>query len=463
MSGSYVNAGVRTDVKPFNVIAKMEYDRNSTDPKQLVDEITEVLLENLEAASGDAFRIVESSDGMEQERPIRVIRFPAAMVNGKIQYANQLEIWTNEDDDFLSGFGPRYGVATPWNISIVSSPDMMRMMLNMLAANESIGEFSPKPEKDLILVTMMNPLVISKTIYRDLPWMDNIAFNSHCRRLTGIVEKSVMTVLRSHTGYDWKPSASELIYDGIPVTKEDVDAIPITEALPSMHIARYSADTVSGNYKAYLRNIPALFKPGAPLENVGKMVVKLFTDLFSWIDPESPFECDLTPYGGPVIRFENLDDFKAQFPGMVNKMFLPLWKQNLVAQPWKYIRAIREGREGEVQIVEMCSKFYASMAMGTGMHHASALPAMVGFWEQECGDPHCPVGCGSNVNMIASSASFSWYFKDAVMMMDMMNMPVQSYLFQNFPKLIRYEISALINGGLAITGARERLPLPPWE
>ncbi len=465
-----VQAAVSTDQKPFKVIAKMEYDRSQHDPLEIIHQVTDVLLENIEEASNGELNIVESYDGMEPDQPIKVLHFPPAEVNGEIQYGAQIEVWTDNDNAFITSLGAKYGVATPWNICVVSSPDMMGMMMGMIGGGGSPGETDPSGDKkDYILVTMVNPLAISKTVYRDLNWSDNSSFNRHCKNVTRIINKSTMAVLKADTDYRWKASYSELIYNGLAIKQKDVKNIPLDQAMPSLYIAGASADTVASNYTDYVRTIPPMFKPGGQLECVGKTVTKLFTDLFAWMDPNMPFDCDLTqpPYCGPVVHFDNLDDFKAKFPEMINQMFMPLWRQNLVGQPWKYIRRFGEGENNEVNVVEMCSKFYASMATGTGFHHAPALPCMLGFYNDEnCANSRCvtcPPSCGSNVNMLTASAAFAWFFKDAAMMMDMMNMPVQAFMFEKFPLIINYEISALVNGGLQNAGVPERMPLPLWQ
>jgi len=128
-AGSYqALASTFTNETPYKVILKMEIDRETMDIQQVVHQVAEIIKEEIESSSGGFFKVVTSNDGMEPTRPIEILHFPPAQVNGMVQYAAQVEVWSDKDNQFVSDFGGKYAVGGPWNVAVFSTPDMADML-----------------------------------------------------------------------------------------------------------------------------------------------------------------------------------------------------------------------------------------------------------------------------------------------------------------------------------------------
>lgn len=86
--------------------------------------------------------------------------------------------------------------------------------------------------------------------------------------------------------------------------------------------------------------------------------------------------------------------------------------------------------------LELCSPYYATMALSMGAHHSPALPCQVGVWLED--------GV-VKVNILDPNFIFAWYFKDAVGSMT----PEQLEMFAQLPVQVMSEIKSMVNDGIA--------------
>lgn len=86
--------------------------------------------------------------------------------------------------------------------------------------------------------------------------------------------------------------------------------------------------------------------------------------------------------------------------------------------------------------LELCSPYYATMALSMGAHHSPALPCQIGVWLED--------GV-VKVNILDPNFIFAWYFKDAIGNMT----PEQLQMFEQLPVQVMSEIKSMVNEGIA--------------
>ena len=259
------------------------------------------------------------------------------------------------------------------------------------------------------------------------------------------------------------------LLSGIAITDADVEALPAEVMTPSVTIPNADADQVAGALKMYMQMTAPMYKAGGPLNQFNGLVRQFMAELFAW-DGQVPF---VGLYDNPMydpsnpatgteqvsVYFADIADMKAQLPALLNQFFVPMWTgQNpagmpLMTQPWKFPRAFALGYDEEVQIVELCTMFYAGMALGTGMHHTPAMPCMAAVYQD---------GADAIAQMFTAKATFGAFFKDSVYAMGAMNMEVQTYLFALFPEVIYNDVAAMYNGAFQAAGIDARFPIRPF-
>jgi hypothetical protein len=444
-----LQAAVSHPVMPYRVIKKLPVDPATTDRKALVHEVAETIKEHIEDYSHGYFTLMTADDGMDPA-PIDIIEFPTISIQGQDEFAAEVEVLTAMDNEFYDRFGNAKAVSGPWSIVVYTSSSQTAQMLNQLGSLLGI-DLCPEDPADYVLVSILNPLAVSKISFRELNWLDNLWFNLHCCQVRYNLTMALNRILAGQTGYAWQQNWNQ-IYNGLlPITRADLDKLTEADITPTVVVPDYDANELADAYTDYVRSLSPMYKSGGELAGLNQMVQVLFSSLFSWMDPEDSFDCDLTAYGGPVLHFENLDDFKAQFPGMVDGMFSPLWENNLTTQGWKYVRRLRVGDARNANLMEMCAKFYAITALGTGLHHTPAMPCMTNIYQD---------GDDAGLNMFTAKATFTLFFKDATMMMEQMNKPVQAFMFSAFPDLVYNDLAALLNGSLEAEGVDEAYRFP---
>lgn len=439
-------AATHTNVYPFKVIKKIEIDRSVQDPQEIVNRLIDVIRDNLVETSNGYFEIISSDDSMDVKLPVDTIRFNPNMVNGQMESAAQIEVITEDDRQMMSDNG-KYGVTLPWNISVFSTDDMLAQMMDMMSGKTD----SSAPTKNFIMVTIINPLMISKVAYRNLNWNDNFLLNSHLRSVEKALDKNINIILKTQTDYKWADNYNPMYNGMLKITDKDVKEYPIEKFLPELRVSGVKKDKVTTAYTDHLREIYAYtITPGTELNTISEITKAFFIAMSEWKDPDQPFDLDLSAMNGPKIHFDNLDDAKAKIPGMLDEMYGSLWATNVASQPWNYKRRFSVDEYGNVDLVEMCSRYFGSMMTGMGFHHIPSQPCMLGFRQE---------GEDTFINMFSAGGTLRFAFKDVTMMMNMMNMPVQLYLFKFFPDFINNELAALINGALEASGATERFEI----
>ncbi len=440
LSVSFAQAAVDYPVMPFKVIKKLEIPQGSTPEERhaLVLEIAEIIKDNIEDYSHDYLKLMTSMDGMEPHFPVEIIHFPTTPISGQDEFAAEVEVLTEKDLYYFDKFGNGKAIGGPWSITIFSTSSMTAEMMTQVGKKLDL-KLGPVDPKDYIIVSIINPLAVSKVSYQELKSRDNRKFNLHCRNVGYKLQRALTRILDEQTLYDWKTNVNPM-YDGLlPILNKDLDKLTKEEITPTLLVPDINADVVADTYTDYVKELAPKYKPGGTFANTNKMVQVLFGDLFAWQDPNASFDCDLSAYGGPVLHYDNLDDFKAQFGGLVDSMFGPLWDNNLTSQGWKYGRRLQFGEDGNINLMEMCTKFYAITALGTGLHHTPAMPCMVSIYQE---------GDDAGLSMYTAKATFTFFFKDATMMMEMLDMPVQAFMFAAFPDFIYNDEAALLNGSL---------------
>jgi hypothetical protein len=444
-----LQAAVSYPVMPFLVIKKLQIDPATTDRKALVHEVAETIKENIEDYSSGYFTLMTSEDGMDAA-PIEIIEFPTTPIEEQEEFAAQVEVLTAKDSEFYHQFGNAKAVSGPWSIIIYSSSSLTAQMLNHLGGSLGI-ELGPHNPANYVLVSIINPLAVSKISFQDLNKRDNRRFNRHCWQVRCNLTTALNCILAEQTDYAWRYNFNSMYNGLLPIINADLDKLTEDEITPTVVVPDYDANKLADTYTEYIRDLAPMYKSGGDLADFNKMVQVLFSSLFGWKDPGDSFDCDLTSYGGPVLHFENIDDFKSQFPAMVDELFGPLWKNNLASQGWKYARRLQVGDEGNINLMEMCTKFYAVTALGTGLHHTPAMPCMASIYQE---------GDDVGLNMFTAKATFTFFFKDATMMMELMDMPVQAFMFSAFPDFVYNDLAALMNGSLAAEGIDKSYRFP---
>jgi hypothetical protein len=449
-----LQAAVSHPVMPYQVIKKLRVDPATTDRKALVHDVVNTIKENIEVYSCGYFTLLTAEDGMETA-PIEIVEFPTTPIQEQEEFAAEVEVLTAKDNEFYQQFGNAKAVSGPWSILVYTSSSLTAQMLNQLGGLLEI-QLGPQDPADFVLVSIINPLAISKISYQDLNWRDNKKFNQHCWQVRRNLTKALNRILTEQTDYAWRPNFNSMYNGLLPITNSDLGKLTDDDITPTVVVPDYDANKLADAYTDYVRDLAPMYKSGGDLANLNKMVQVLFSALFSWMDPEDSFDCDLTTYGGPVLHFEDLDDFKAQFPGMVDDLFGPLWDDNLTSQGWKYVRRLQVGDPANANLMEMCTKFYAITALGTGLHHTPAMPCMTSIYQD---------GDDAGLNMFTAKATFTFFFKDATMMMELMDMPVQAFMFSAFPDFVYNDLAALINGSLDAEGvdASYRFPIKRFQ
>ena len=467
-----LTAATFTNEYPFYVVKQIEIDRSIQDPKEIIHHVIEVLRENVEQSSWGYFQVISSNDGMEP-LPVNVIHCPPNWVNGQLESASQIELISDKDRQFIRDLGGQYGVTLPWNISVFSTSDMLAQMISTMPNSEF-----EMPVKNYIMVTIGNPMLTSKVAYRDLDWRTNMAINQHLKDTRTLLKNNVERILTNRTNYNWKNNNNPMYNGMLKVTKKDVDAFPAEKLLPELLVSD-GKDDVAAAYTNYVRKMYGwCTTPGTQLNGISKMTAAFFDAMFSWEDPNQPFDLDMSGMGGPAIHFDNLEDAKTKIPTLLDNMYGPLWAGNMVSQPWQYMRRFSVDFDGDVDVVEMYSAYFAGIMTASGFHHAPALPCMVGFRVGDMVDVCDSCECdepdnswpednsirgrqiqGAFINMYAAEGTLRFAFKDVTMMMQMMDMPVQLYMFQIFPDYIYNELAALANGAIQQTGRPERFEL----
>ncbi len=436
-----LQAAVSYPVMPFTVIKKLPVDPATIDRKALVHEVAETIKEHIEDYSNGYFTLMTANDGMDP-LPVEIIEFPTTPIQGQDEFAAVVEVLTAKDSKFYSQFGNGKAVSGPWSISVYTSSSLTAQMFKQLGDLLGI-ELGPEDPADYVLVSIINPLAVSKISFQELNWWDNLKFNQHCKLVSDRLTDALNRILAEQTTYDWRMNLNPMYNGLLPITDADLDKLTEDDITPTVVVPNADANSLADAFTGYVRALAPMYNSG-PLADLNQMVQVLFGSLFSWMDPDTPFDCDLTPYGGPILHFNNLDDFKTQFPGMVDSMFGPLWDQNLTTQGWKYGRRLQVGDAGNIaNLMEMCTKFYAITALSSGLHHTPAMPCMVSIYQD---------GDDAGLNMYTAKATFTFFFKDATMMMELMNMPVQAFMFSAFPDFVYNDLAALLNGSLVAAG-----------
>lgn len=473
------SAATSQDVKSFTVLGKIAIDRSTADTQAIVEEVAEAIRDEFAHNGCYSLKPISAEENMEGKDVVDIVHFPTVAIQGQTQYGALIELWSNKDDQWLKTLSPRYGVNAPWAVAVytVSAPT-----LQMLSAAYPDIRLAGHEDQltDYIVVAALNPLAVSKVGYADLTGTKNSLFNLHCRTVASQIKWGVRNALNYETDYRWELDSplqswwgprfdvADLL-EGVEITNADIAGMSMNSIMPSVAIPGYSAAEVADALKAYMRATLPMFKNGAPLGNFSALVQEFMAELFAW-DGQTPFNesYDNPMYdpsnpqtGGPIIDvyFSDVADMKAQLPSLLNQFFVPMWTgQNpagmpLMTQGWKFPRAFALGNNDQVQIVELCTLFYANMALGTGVHHAPAMPCMASIYQD---------GDAAVAQMFTAEATFGAFFKDSVTAMQNLNMEVQTYLFALFPKVIYNDVAAMYNGAFQQAGIEQRFEIRPF-
>jgi hypothetical protein len=473
------NAATRESVKAFNVIAKIAIDRSQVDAHAMVEEISEAIKDEFAHNFCYSLKPISAEENMEGKDYVDIVHFPPVNIQGQTEYAALVELWSDKDDYYLRKLSPKYGINAPWAVSVytISAPSLQMLSVAHPEVNISGNE---DQLTDYIVVAALNPMAISKVGYADLSGFKNLMFNSHCRSLASQMKWGVSNALLFETEYDWDMGTSSYFWwrpqfdvkdllGGVEITSADVANLPQNVSMPSVTIPNASAEGVAAALKSYMRMTMPMYKSGGAMANFNGLVREFMGELFAW-DGQAPFDesYDNPMYdpsnpmtGGPFVDvyFEDVADMKAQLPSLLNMFFVPMWSgQNpagmpLMTQGWKFPRAFALGSNDEVQIVELCTMFYAGMALGTGMHHTPAMPCMAGIYQD---------GNNAVAQMFTAKATFGAFFIDSVNAMQTMNMEVQTYLFALFPEVIYNDVAAMYNGAFQQAGIDQRFEIRPF-
>ena len=480
LSGT-AQAAVRSNVNPFNIIAKIAIDRTQVDAHHMVGEIAESIKHEFADYDYAGLLPISAVENMEGAEFVDVVHFPPSNVMGQIEYAALVEFWSDKDNYFLQKLSPKYGMNAPWAISVytISAPT-----LGMLNAAHGLDISGNEDQlTDYIVVAALNPKAVSKVGYTDLSYFKNMMFNYHCDRVSDNLDAGATNALVETTDLDWdiasdndctsffswwNPAPSFDVNDlltGVAITSADVAALPEEVSMPSVTVANADASDVAAALKGYMRATLPMYKPGAPLASFNGLVRQFMAELFAWNGQEAfvaSYANPMTADGLPMVdvNFADIDDMKAQLPALLDMFFVPMWTgQNpagmpLMTQGWKFPRAFALGYNNEVQVVELCTMFYAGMALGTGMHHSPGMPCMAAVYQD---------GDDAVAQMFTAKATFAAFFKDSVIAMDNMNMDVQTYLFGIFPEVIYNDVAAMYNGAFQMAGIDARFEIRPFS
>jgi hypothetical protein len=135
---------------------------------------------------------------------------------------------------------------------------------------------------------------------------------------------------------------------------------------------------------------------------------------------------------------------QAQLSAMMGQG-VSLWNNGLTFQQWANPRTLSVG---SVQVVELCQPFYASTALGTGLHHIPSMPCAVSVWQE---------GNKVRVNVLDPVVIFAYFFRDAGPTMP----PAMQQLFALFPSFVFNEMAGVVNAAMADLGVKPRLVLHP--
>lgn len=466
-------------VEPFNVIAKLPVDRTQVNVHEVVDEVSQAIKDEFGARSCYGLKPITATENMENLDAVDVVHFPPVNIQGNTEYAALVELWANGDDFYLDRFGPEYGINAPWAVSVytISAPTLQ--MLSMAHPDVDVAN-NMDQITDYVVVAALNPDAVSRVGYNDLSGFRKALFNTHCEKTSFQLSLGIKNALRYGTYYDWDIESSSLAFSwwkqpsfnvadllrGSEITSDDMEALPADVVTPSVRIPYADAAQVADALKGYMKQTAPLYKNADALKPFSDMVRQFMGELFAW-DGQQMFEGHYqnpmydpnnSATGGPVVSvyFADIEDMKAQLPSLLNQFFLPMWEgQNpagipLTTQGWKFPRAFALGYDEEVQIVELCSMFYAEMALGTGLHHTPAMPCMAAVYQD---------GDDAVAQMFTAKATFAAFFKDSVTAMGNMNMDVQTYLFALFPEIIYNDVAAMYNGAFQAAGIDARFPI----
>lgn len=466
-------------IEPFNVIAKLPVDRTQVDIHEVVNEVSQAIKDQFGSRSYYRLKPITATENMENLDVVDVVHFPPVNIQGSTEYAALVELWATSDDYYLNRLGAEYGINAPWAVSVytISAPTLQ--MLSMAYPNVDVAN-NMDQITDYVVVAALNPDSVAKVGYNDLSAFNKSLFNTHCDKTSAQISLGVKNALRYGTHYAWDIEGSSLAFSwwqqpsfnvadllrGSEITNEDIEALPADVVTPSVRIPNADATQIAAALKGYMKQTAPLYKNATMLKPFSDMVRQFMAELFAWdgqqmfeghyqnpmYDPSNPAT------GTPVVSvyFADLEDMKAQLPSLLNQFFLPMWEgQNpagipLTTQAWKFPRAFALGYNDEVQIVELCSQFYAEMALGTGMHHTPAMPCMASVYQD---------GTDAVAQMFTAKATFAAFFKDSVIAMKNMNMEVQTYLFALFPDIIYNDVAAMYNGAFQAAGIDTRFPI----
>ncbi|MBW2186812.1 MAG: hypothetical protein JRG71_10585 [Deltaproteobacteria bacterium] len=401
-------AATKSDVASFNIIGKIAVDRTQVDVHAMVEEISEAIKEEFAYYNYYPLKPISAEENMEGKDIVDIVHFPKVTIQGQEEYAALVELWSAKDDYFLRKLSPKYGINAPWAVSVYTVSAATLQMLSLVHPEIDISGHESKLT-DYIVVAALNPMAISKVGFADLSGFNNLRFNAHCTQLTSQIKLGVKNALNYETSYNWDMGSSFFswwkpqfdvadLLSGVKITKADVANLPQSVSMPSVTVPNASAADVAGALKAYMRMTMPMYKTGGPMAQFNGLVREFMGELFAW-SGQVPFDgCYDNPMydpsnpmtGSPFVDvyFEDVADMKAQLPALLNMFFVPMWTGNnpaampLTTQGWKFPRAFALGSNEEVQIIELCTMFYAEMALGTGMHHTPAMPCMAGVYPQ---------------------------------------------------------------------------------
>ncbi|OQY16184.1 MAG: hypothetical protein B6I36_10785 [Desulfobacteraceae bacterium 4572_35.1] len=396
-------------INSFDVIAKIAIDRSQVDEHALVEEISEAIRDEFAHYNYSGLQPISAEENMEGKDVVDIVHFPAVNIQGTTEYAALVELWSSSDDYYLKRLSPKFGVNAPWAISVYTVSAASLQMLSV--AHPELNPAGYEDQfTDYIVVAALNPMAVSKVGYTDLPRFHNIMFNNHCSRIKSKIKSGVSNALYYKTDLDWDMAGQSYgwwwnapsfdvndLLAGVDITNNDIAALPQDITMPSVTVPNASAEDVAAALKGYMQATMPMYKTGGPMAMFNGLVREFMGELFAW-SGQTPFDqsYDNPMYdpnnpatGGPLIDvyFEDVADMKTQLPTLLNMFFVPMWTgQNpagmpLMTQGWKFPRAFALGQNDEVQIIELCTAFYAQMALGTGMHHTPAMPCMAAVYQ----------------------------------------------------------------------------------
>ncbi|WP_321531705.1 hypothetical protein [uncultured Desulfuromonas sp.] len=474
-------AGAATlhDEESFIILGKIAVDRSRTDVHAVIEEVAEAIKDEFQHNTCYTLAPISAEENMEGLDVVEIVHFPTVTIEGQQEYAALVELWSNKDDDYLERLSPKYGVNAPWAVSIYSVSAPTLRMLSVAHPEISLDGHEDQLT-DYVVVAALNPLAVSKVGYADLGGFQNTLFNAHCSSVATQIKWGVTNALNYETNYDWDMGTQSFFWwipqfdiadllKGLAITNDDVDTMPVSETMPSITIPNANAEDVAAALKSYMQATMPMYKSDGAMFNFSALVQEFMAQLFSW-DGQTPFDesYDNPMYdpanpmtGEPLIDvyFEDVAEMKAQLPSLLNQFFVPVWSGQtpagmpLMTQGWKFPRAFALGHQDEVQIVELCTMFYANMALGTGLNHTPAMPCMAAIYQDDD---------AAVAQMFTAKTTFGAFFKDSVTAMGTMNMEVQTYLFALFPEVIYNDVAALYNGAFQQAGIDQRFEIRPF-